>query len=83
MMIPPLMGRSATPDILYPRPASAVMPHPVGPALPIQGSFKKGGRVPKKGVYLLHKDEHVIPKGKRKISSAKPEKLVSVAALRA
>ena len=29
----------------------------------VQGSFKKGGVVPKTGVYKLHKGEHVVPRG--------------------
>ena len=29
----------------------------------VQGSMKKGGVVPKTGVYKLHKGEHVVPKG--------------------
>jgi|HubBroStandDraft_5_1064220.scaffolds.fasta_scaffold302617_2 hypothetical protein len=57
-------------------------PIPVGPAQPLQASFKKGGKVPKTGKYLLHKGEHVVAKGKRKMSDKKPE-LVSVAELRA
>lgn len=56
-------------------------PMPVGPAQPLQGSFKKGGKVPKTGKYLLHKGEHVVAKGKRKMSDKKPE-LVSVAELK-
>lgn len=28
---------------------------------PILGSFKKGGRIPKTGAYLLHKGERVVP----------------------
>lgn len=87
------------PPIAYPRGGSRVMPQPVGPvgpvmpprynpapvgpAMPFQGTFKKGGKVPKTGAYLLHKDEHVIPKGKRKMTNRKPEKLVSIAALKA
>jgi hypothetical protein len=30
----------------------------------VQGSFKKGGTVPKTGIYQLHKGEKVIPKHK-------------------
>jgi hypothetical protein len=33
-------------------------------AIPIIGSFKKGGRVKKTGAYILHKGERVIPSGK-------------------
>jgi hypothetical protein len=34
-------------------------------------SYKKGGRVKKTGLALLHKGEHVIPKGKSRKSSSK------------
>lgn len=34
----------------------------------VLGSFKKGGRVKKTGVYLLHAGERVIPVRKRKRS---------------
>ena len=30
----------------------------------VAGSFKKGGKVPKTGIYKLHKGETVTPKGK-------------------
>lgn len=32
---------------------------------PILGSFKKGGRIPKTGAYLMHKGERVIPVKRR------------------
>jgi hypothetical protein len=32
-------------------------------AIPIIGSFKKGGKVKKTGAYILHKGEKVIPSG--------------------
>ena len=56
---------------------------PIGPMAPAQGTFKKGGKVPKTGKYILHAGERVIPKGKRKAPNRGPEKMVSVAALKA
>lgn len=59
------------------------MPLPVGPAQPVMGTFKKGGKVPKTGKYILHSGEKVVPKGKRKAPNRGPEKMISVAALKA
>lgn len=33
---------------------------------PVLGSFKKGGKVKKTGLYKLHKGEKVVRKGKKK-----------------
>ncbi len=65
---------------------------PIGPEDPTRpvagpqrgfGMFKKGGKVPKTGMYKLHEGEHVIPKGKHKITNRKPQKMVSVKELMA
>jgi hypothetical protein len=58
-------------------------PMPVGPARPVLGQFHKGGKVGKTGAYMLKKGEHVIAKGKRKMVNHEPQKMVSIAALRA
>jgi hypothetical protein len=46
------------------------------------GTFKHGGKVPKTGKYMLHRGEHVVAKGKRKMTDNRPE-MMSVAALKA
>jgi hypothetical protein len=51
--------------------------------MPVLGQFRKGGKVAKTGKYVLHAGEKVVPKGKRKAPHHGPEKMVSVAALRA
>jgi hypothetical protein len=56
--------------------------HPVGPERPVIGGFKKGGKVPKTGKYLLHKNEHVVKAGSRRFTNRKPQKMVSVGALK-
>lgn len=61
-------------------------PSPIGPAptrQPILGQFHKGGKVQKTGNYRLKKGEHVIAKGQRKLVNHGPQKLVSIAALKA
>jgi hypothetical protein len=37
----------------------------------VQGSFKKGGKVKKTGLYKLHKNETVVPAKKRRKRSSK------------
>jgi hypothetical protein len=46
------------------------------------GMFHKGGKVPKTAAYLLKKGEHVVPAGKRKMTNRKPQKMVSLDALK-
>jgi hypothetical protein len=55
---------------------------PIGPARPVLGMFHKGGKVPKTAAYLLKKGEHVVPAGKRKMTNRKPQKMVSLDALK-
>jgi hypothetical protein len=51
-----------------------------------EGMFKKGGKVPKTASYFLHKGEHVLPKGKSKLTAkirnTRPQKMMSVSALK-
>jgi hypothetical protein len=53
------------------------------PIDPIQApAFHKGGKVPNTGAYILKRGEHVIAKGKRKMTNKRPE-LISIGALKA
>jgi hypothetical protein len=97
MMIQPRMGGYPQSPYMQPRTPILPTPQPgegfrgigpaarppilIGPEEPGMPSFKKGGKVPRTGKYLLHKDEHVVPKGKRKMTDRKPE-LVSVGVLK-
>jgi hypothetical protein len=78
--IGPIEGRPApyqpigTPNVPIGTPA---------PFRPILGQFHKGGKVRKDGAYVLKAGEHVVPRGKRKMSERKPQKMVSVAVLKA
>jgi hypothetical protein len=76
----PMPGRfdpaQPSPDVIRP-----------DPARPPMGMFHKGGKVTKTGSYVLKRGEHVLPKGASKLTSkirnAKPQKMVSVGALKA
>jgi hypothetical protein len=41
------------------------------------GSFKRGGKVPKTGAYILHKDEEVVPKEKTGDHMATPYDMIT------
>ena len=58
------LGRGVSKPILSPRPqigGSVPMNYPTLKGRPILGSFKKGGKVKKTGLYQLHKGEKVTP----------------------
>jgi hypothetical protein len=55
-------------------PMQVTPPNPIGK--PKVESFKKGGRVKKTGVYLLHKNEHVVPAKHRSNKAASRKKAI-------
>jgi hypothetical protein len=95
--VSPVMPRQPIGGPVGPMPVRPVGPaqpmpdpiRPVGPARlnPALGQMHKGGKVTKTGSYILKKGEHVLPKGKSKLTSKirnqKPQKMVSVGALKA
>jgi hypothetical protein len=90
--VSPLQPRQPIGGPMPVRPVGPAQPEPdpmrpIGPARPVMGQFHKGGKVSKTAAYLLKKGEHVLPKGASKLTSkirnAKPQKMMSVSALKA
>lgn len=82
--VSPMMPTAPTTPIQVGPEQGFTPPQPIRPlGRPILGQFHKGGKVPRTGAYQLKKGEHVIAKGHRKMVNHAPQKLESVAALRA